>query len=273
LPISGIFPRRSSPVNENHPGRVERRRQYNEPNHRPVGGKSVSTVAVLGPKRLKVFLQDQVVIPDWVDDLSSFCRWRLSADAPQRGEISFLDTGIWVDLSREEFLTHNQVKAAVDFAIMSVTQPASLGRHVRDRMLLRNAAANLSTEPDGLFFTWETMGSGRLRLVEKPVSGFLELVGTPDLVMEIVSKTSVDKDTVLLRDLYWRAGIAEYWLIDVRDATRSFEILRATPDRYVATKAVDGWVRSAVLGKRFQLQEKADPLGHPQFIVLSANNS
>jgi hypothetical protein len=220
LPISGIFPRRSSPVNENHPGRVERRRQYNEPNHRPVGGKSVSTVAVLGPKRLKVFLQDQVVIPAWVHDLSSFCRWRLSADAPQRGEISFL-----------------------------------------------------GTEPDGLFFTWETMGSGRLRLLEKPGSGFLELVGTPDLVMEIVSKTSVDKDTVLLRDLYWRAGIAEYWLIDVRDATRSFEILRATPDRYVATKAVDGWVRSAVLGKRFQLQEKADPLGHPQFIVLSANNS
>ena len=28
--------------------------------------------------RLKVYLQGQVVIPDWVEDLESFRRWRIS---------------------------------------------------------------------------------------------------------------------------------------------------------------------------------------------------
>jgi len=218
---------------------------------------------------LKVFVQGRIVIPDWVDDLDTFCRWRLSEDAPEQGELAFLDTAIWVDLSMEEFLTHNQVKAAFDFGIMSVVQPAALGRYVPDRMLLRNALANLSTEPDGLFFTWETMRSGRLRLVDKPGQGVMELEGTPDLALEIVSKTSVDKDTVLLRELYWKAGIAEYWLVDAREGKLSFEILQFTPEGYVATLATDGWIQSKVLGKKFQLRQEIDPLGHPQFFVIS----
>ena len=91
-----------------------------------------ATTAVPPRRRLKVFVQGQIVIPDWVDDLDSYCRWRLSGDAPECGEMAFLDSGIWVDLSREEFLTHNQVKAVFDFAIMSVVQPALSGRYVPD---------------------------------------------------------------------------------------------------------------------------------------------
>jgi len=228
-------------------------------------------ILTIPARRLKVFLQGQVVLPEWVDDLDSFCQWRLSGDSPRTGEIAFLDTGIWVDLSMEEFLTHNQVKAAFDFGIMSVVQPASLGRYVPDRMLLKNADANLSAEPDGLFFTWETMRSGRLRLVEKPGAGFMELEGSPDMTLEVVSKTSVPKDTTLLRELYWKAGVTEYWLVDARDGKLAFEILQWTPTGYVAAPADDGWIASEVLGKKFQLQQKADPLGHPQFFVLSAD--
>jgi Uma2 family endonuclease len=218
------------------------------------------------PQRLNVFVQGEIVIPDWVTDLDSFCRWRLT-DEVHHGEVAFLDTGIWVDPSMEEFLTHNQVKAAYDYALMSVVQPCALGRYVPDRMLLRNEAANLSTEPDGLFYTWETMRSGRLRLVEKPGQGFMELQGTPDLVLEIVSKTSVTKDKELLRDLYWRAGIAEYWLVDVREEKLSFEILSHAADGYVSASSVEGWQASAVLGHRFLLEQRLDPLGHRQFFV------
>lgn len=218
-------------------------------------------------RRLKVFVQGQVVIPDWVDDLDSFRRWRHSDDAPQKGEIAFLDSYLWVDLTMEEFLTHNQVKAAYDYSIMSVVNPAALGRYVPDRMLLTNTEANLNAEPDGLFFTWETLRSGRLRFVEREGQGIMELEGAADLVLEIVSKSSVRKDTVLLRDLYFKAGIQEYWLVDVHDGALSFEILQRTPEGYVASLAVDGWVASKVLGKKFQLQKKDDPLGHPQFVV------
>jgi Uma2 family endonuclease len=231
----------------------------------------MSEVVIATPRRPMVIIQDQVIIPDWVADLESFRRWRLSLECPDEGEVSFLDSGIWVDLSMEEFFTHNQVKAAFDFGIMSVVQPISLGRYVPDRMMLTNAAANLSTEPDGLFFTWETLRSSRLRLVEKPGQGIMELEGSPDLVLEVVSKNSVRKDTVLLRDLYEKAGIPEYWLVNVREGAMSFEILVRTPEGYVSTPAVDGWIPSKVLGKKFQLQKKTDPLGHPPFVVAVAD--
>jgi Uma2 family endonuclease len=222
-------------------------------------------------QRLKLFLQGQLVIPASVVDLDSYCDWRRSPDSPQEGEIAFLDSGIWVDLTMEEFLTHNQVKAAFDFAIMSVVQPASLGRYVPDRMLLKNVDANLSAEPDGLFFKWETMRSGRLRLVDNAGQGFMELEGTPDMTLEVVSKTSVPKDTVLLRDLYWKAGIAEYWLVDVRAGRLSFEILQWAETGYENVPWRDGWVSSNVFAKKFQMEARIDPLGHPQFFVLSAD--
>jgi Uma2 family endonuclease len=231
----------------------------------------MSATLAAAPKRPEVFVQGQFAIPRWVEDLESFRRWRLADDAPQQGEIAFLDSYIWVDLTMEEFLTHNQVKAAYDYAIMSVVNPAALGRYVPDRMLLTNTAANLNAEPDGLFFTWETMRSGRLSLVEREGQGIMELEGAADLVLEIVSKSSVRKDTVLLRDLYFKAGVLEYWLVDVREGAMSFEILQWTPEGYVAAPVVDGWVASKVLGKKFQLQNKTDPLGHPQFMVAVAD--
>src|SRR5256885_8764701 len=46
--------------------------------------------------------------------------------------------------------------------------------------------------------------------------GYLELEGTPDMVLEVVSESSVQKDTKRLRQLYWQAGIREYWLVDAR---------------------------------------------------------
>jgi Uma2 family endonuclease len=230
----------------------------------------MSATLATAPKRPEVFVHGQFAIPHWVEDLDSFRRWRFSAGAPDQGEIAFLDSCIWVDLTMQEFLTHNQVKAAYDYAIMGVVNPASLGRYVPDRMLLTNTEANLNAEPDGLFFTWETMRSGRLRLVEREGQGVMELEGAADLVLEIVSKSSVRKDTVLLRDLYFKAGIQEYWLVNVRDGVLSFEILQWTPEGYVAAPAVDGWVASKVLGKKFQLQKQTDPLGHPQFVVATA---
>ena len=111
------------------------------------------------------------------------------------------------------------------------------------------------------------MRTGRLQLVPGKREGYMELEGTPDMALEILSETSERKDWLLLRDLYWKAGIAEYWLVDARNEPAQFDILRHGPTGYDPTPAVDGWMRSDVLGREFRLIRQTDPLGHPQFVV------
>jgi len=77
--------------------------------------------------RPEVIVQGQYVIPRWWRTWNPSVVGVIPDGAPELGEIAFLDSYIWVDLTMEEFLTHNQVKAAYDYAIMSVVNPASLG--------------------------------------------------------------------------------------------------------------------------------------------------
>jgi Uma2 family endonuclease len=98
-----------------------------------------------------------------------------------------------------------------------------------------------------------------------PKGGYVGVEGAPDLVLEIISSGSVRKDTERLRQLYWQAGVREYWLVDARDEPLRLDILRHTARGYTATRKQGGWVKSAVLGKAFRLTSQSDTLGHPQF--------
>jgi Uma2 family endonuclease len=81
------------------------------------------------------------------------------------------------------------------------------------------------------------------------------------MVLEIVSPSSVGKDTVRLRERYHLAGIAEYWLIDARGDDLQFAILRHTPAGYDPVPAAAGWLSSEVFGRRFRLDRVRDPRG------------
>ena len=79
------------------------------------------------------------------------------------------------------------------------------------------------------------------------------------MVLEVVSKHSVQKDTVILRDHYATAGIAEYWLVNPLGGRLSFDILRLTAKGYSPTRKIAGWAKSAVFDKSFRLvREDAD---------------
>jgi Uma2 family endonuclease len=161
---------------------------------------------------------------------------------------------------------HNQILLAVTHTLWSVIEARSLGRFWKDRMLLTNTAAGLSTEPDGTFAAWETLRRRRLRRVGGKRLGGTELVGTPDMVLEVVSPSSVRKDTVVLPKQYRRAGIPEFWLVDPRDGL-TFHIFRLTPAGYRAVRPRDGWRTSAVFGAAFRLTQSVDPLGEPAFVL------
>jgi Uma2 family endonuclease len=56
------------------------------------------------------------------------------------------------------------------------------------------------------------------------------LFGAPDLVIEIISPTSVVRDRVTKKDLYEAHGVREYWLVD--PANRDIEVFVLDNDRY-----------------------------------------
>jgi Uma2 family endonuclease len=82
------------------------------------------------------------------------------------------------------------------------------------------------------------------------------VIGTPEMVLEVVSKHSIQKDTVVLRELYAVAGISEYWLVNPLAEELSFDILRLTTRGYVTTRKANGWIKSVVFGKSFKLEQE-----------------
>jgi Uma2 family endonuclease len=210
---------------------------------------------------------ESVHIPVWVVDLESFRSWVHSEEVPEKLRACFLNGEVWVDMSNEQYFSHNDLKTEINAVLRMLVKAERLGRYSGDGMLLTNLEANLSAGPDGVFVFHESLTKNRLRLVEGKKEGYVEIEGTPDMVLEVVSTGSVKKDTVTLRDLYWKAGIAEYWLVDARGEELTFDILRHTPKGYVTTRKQGGWVKSAIFGKSFRLtcQEAED--GHPEFTL------
>jgi Uma2 family endonuclease len=217
------------------------------------------------PRAVTVVVEEKVRIPPDIVDLESFCNWAISEDSPEQGHVSYFHGQIWVDLSMEELYTHNQIKAEIDRVILQLARASKAGRYIPDGMLLRNAQADLSTEPDGMFVSYEAFRTGRVKRMPGKSRGIFQLEGTPEMVLEVVSGTTVQKDTVELRELYWKAGISEYWLVDARLATVHFDLLRRGPKGYSSTRRqAGGWVKSNVFGKSFRLTMQPDPLGDPQ---------
>ena len=105
-----------------------------------------------------------------------------------------------------------------------------LGEVYVDRARISSPAADLSVEPDVVVVLWETLDSGRLRDIPaasgKP-GRFIEMEGAPDVVVEILSDSSVRKDLIRLPPLYAAAGVPELWRVDARQERLRFEILDA----------------------------------------------
>jgi Uma2 family endonuclease len=199
-----------------------------------------------------------LTVPASACTLAGFRDWATSDDFPRSGRISFINKELLIDMSPEEIQIHGPLKTEIGAVIYQLCRNLDLGRFFPDRTLVTNQAAGLSTEPNGTFASWDTLESGRLRLVprEKKPDQSMEVEGTPDWVLEIVSDTSVGKDTKKLREAYHRAGIPEYWLIDARSEEIDFRMLVHRPTGYEAVAARGGWQRSKVFGRSFRLERR-----------------
>jgi Uma2 family endonuclease len=204
---------------------------------------------------------DEVVIPTWVSDQESFLRWACSDEYPQQRRISYYKDRVRVDLEMEAD-DHNELKLEIGAVLHFLIKRRALGRYYAVRMMLSHPGVGLSTEPDGMFTSKETLASGRavLRMGRPDRRKGVVVQGTPDMVLEVVSPTSVRKDTVDMLDLYWRAGIREYWLVDPRGSEPRLTLYKRTTRGYRVVRPVDSWHKSAVFGAAFRLvQSAADP--------------
>lgn len=89
--------------------------------------------------------------------------------------------------------------------------------------------------PDLLFIRTERLGIFNERLVEGP----------PDLVVEVASPSTRDRDNVEKMAVFAEAGVPEYWLPDPE--TRTFRMLTLQGGVYEETKPTDGRYHSSVI--------------------------
>jgi Uma2 family endonuclease len=207
-------------------------------------------------------------IPTWVKDLKSFRKWMDEDEELDFGRVGYLKGVVWVDMSREQLYTHNAVKTELASVLHQLVKRERLGRYFVDGALVVNVPADVGNQPDGAFVSFDAFNTGRvIEVPSRRDGGYGELEGTPDLVIEVVSRSSVKKDFVRLRKAYWEAGITEYWLIDARKEPVTFEILRTTARGYVTTRKAEGWAKSAVFGRSFMLTAGVDERGRPEFTL------
>jgi Uma2 family endonuclease len=218
-----------------------------------------------------IVLEDriEIEIPADLRSLADFRRWALSDRFPDRGRIDYIAGRIEVDMSPEDFFSHGSVKGELYAALHGLVKRKGLGYLQIDRTRISSAEGDVSAEPDIVFISTESLSSGRVRLVPSAAGEedrYMEVEGPVDLVVEVVSDSSVAKDTRRLPQALLRAGVREYWLADARRGQLKFQIHKRGKTAFRPVPAdAEGFQRSPVFACRFRLVASRDPLGHWAF--------
>jgi Uma2 family endonuclease len=106
------------------------------------------------------------------------------------------------------YIRHQVVQQRLNFALSLIVEPAQLGQILSapvDVLLSRHDIA----QPDLLFIARERLEI----LTERNVQG------APDLVVEILSGSSLRLDREVKLEAYERTGVREYWIVDTAQDT------------------------------------------------------
>jgi Uma2 family endonuclease len=206
-------------------------------------------------------------IPPGAGTLEGFRRWTASDSFPERGRIDFLAGELEIDLSPENLFRHGAAKTALAAALYDQVVRTGGGAVFVDCTRVVSVEAQLSVEPDVLAVLWDSLAAGRVLRV--PVAcgepdSFIELEGAPDLVVEVVSDSSVRKDRRRLPPLYARAGVPELWLVDARgrrgrrpeEAELGIHHLGPRGGYVLAPPDPEGWSESRFLGRRCRMRRR-----------------
>jgi Uma2 family endonuclease len=205
------------------------------------------------PVLLTPFADHEVEIPEWVTTNQTFLRWAQSKDAPEKGRYGFLHNQLWLDHSMET-LFHNFIKSALYAALGTWVREKEIGDLLPDGMLLSVPKLDFTTQPDGMFVSFDSWSSGRVKVKKEDKS--VVVFGSHDIVIEVVSPTTRRKDSRVLPPLYWKAQIREYWLIDQVEGEPVLKLFKRGSRKYTAVASHDGWLRSEAVEAEVQLVAK-----------------
>jgi Uma2 family endonuclease len=181
---------------------------------------------VLQPSVAPIFLngelEDDFVlhIPRDAYTLAGFRRWVLSDEFPEKQPVMFLNGEIFLYMPKEDVFTHAAVKTPVAVELGGLFRDLDLGNFFINGVLVTNVEADVSNNPDMVGILWESLESGKVRYVTNKKDRTVEIEGTPDWLVEIVSDGSVRKDMYDLRAAYHKAGVLNTGS-STRTATRS----------------------------------------------------
>ena len=206
-------------------------------------------------------------IPRDAYTLAGFRKWVLSDEFPEKQPVMFLNGEIYLYMPKEDVFTHAAVKTAVAGPIYILNQELDLGDFYVNGVLVTNVEADVSNNPDMVGILWESLESGKVRYVTNEKDRTVEIEGSPDWLLEIVSDGSVKKDKRDLRETYHKAGVREYWIIDARGDQIDFQILHWRKTGYAAAPRKADWQRSRVFGRSFQLTRSRDRRGGWRYVL------
>ena len=220
------------------------------------------------------FEEVPLVIPACAAEFEGFLDWAAADEFPPGLKASFFDHRLYLEHTVGDADTHGDLKDEIVRVLRNLAKRDRIGRAFGDGTLFVHRANGLGNEPDCLFCTTDTLNSGRARVVERRpgVGGPMTVQGTPDLMVEVVSRSSVEKDTVTLRREYFAAGVREYWILDGRDEPHAFDLLTRVgreADWAEAAADADGFRLSPVLGRRVRLDRGVAPGGGVEWDLRS----
>ena len=120
---------------------------------------------------------------------------------------------------------HQRILMNLTFALGAIIRPAALGSLYAAPFDVHLPSGDI-VQPDLIFISTANQG-----IIQDWIRG------VPDLLVEIVSPDSPQRDRVLKRALYERNGVPEYWIVDPEPA--SIDVLTLSAGVYVAHPASD----------------------------------
>jgi Uma2 family endonuclease len=116
-------------------------------------------------------------------------------------------------------LDHQDVSINLEMAMLQYVIGKDLGK-IFDAPVDVILDENNIVQPDIVF-----VAKPNLKMLRKK-----GIVGSPDLVVEIISPSSIQRDRYEKKELYEKFTIAEYWLVDIPN--RSIEIMSLDNTKY-----------------------------------------